>query len=233
MAQALHLDYYDSMEKYYGASLSAEYRVSTDLITSAVIVKNDNALESTQLLLGGKKDMLALGLMWSILDSTQLEFIYEKCYYTSQDEVDLGDGDYGRFGISHQIRNGYPDLRVGAFMDFGLYDETTGSRGVIDELQADDYKVLPNDFYNLGVVFSYGMANADDYTRVWRPYFEIYPYYNSYEESYNFGLNAGYGGKIWHQDHLIFGASYTESVNGIGGKIFELFLDYHFMYTRP
>ena len=230
---AVHMDYYDSMQRYYGASLSTQYRISTDLVTSAKIIKNGNALESTQLLLGGKKDMLALSVIWSILDSTQLEFLYEKDYYTSQDEVDLGDGDYGRINIIHQIRNGYPDLRLGGFVDYGLYDETSGSRGVIDELQADNYKVLPNDFYNIGMTFSYGMANADDYTRVWRPYVEVYPYYNGYEESYSIGFNAGYGGKIWHQDHLIFGATYTESVNGIGGKIFELFLDYHFMYSNP
>jgi len=228
-----HLDYYDSMEKYYGASISTRYRFSTDLTAEAKFVLNDNALESTQLLLGGKKDTLALNLIWNFLNSTSLDVSYEKNLYTSQDEVDLGDGDIGRIGLTHQIRNGYPDIRIGSFAEFGIYNETTGSKGVIDELQASDYEVLPRDFYNLGVNLSYGMANADDYTRAWRPYVEFYPYYNSEQDDYTFGLNVGYSGKVWHQDHLIFGASYSESVDGIGGKTFEVFLDYHFMYAHP
>jgi hypothetical protein len=77
------------------------------------------------------------------------------------------------------------------------------------------------------------MANSQAYTRVWRPYFEIYPYYNSYTDDFTYGFNAGYGGKVWHQDHLVIGASYTDSVSGVGGKVFELFLNYQFMYYHP
>ena len=51
--------------------------------------------------------------------------------------------------------------------------------------------------------------------------------------SFSYGFNIGYGGKVWHQDHLIIGAAYTDSVNGIGGSILELFLKYEFMYYHP
>ena len=130
-----HLDYYDSMEKYYGGSLAADYRFSTDLSAGVKVVKNDNALESTQLLLGGKKDTLAVDFRWEFLKSTSLNLLYEKNDYTSQDEVDLGDGHYARMELIHQIRSGYPDIRVGGFIDLGLYDETSGTKGVIDELK--------------------------------------------------------------------------------------------------
>lgn len=228
-----HFDYYNSMEDYFGGSLYTKYRLSTDLHIDAKVAINETALESTQLLLGGKKDMLSLNMSWDILNSTSLNLLYERNYYTSQDEVDLGDGDYSRLSLIHQIRTGYPDIRIGAFIDYGVYDETSGSRGVIDKIQAQDFPVLPQDFYNLGVSVSYGMANASDYTRAWRPYVEFYPYYNSDQDAYTFGLNIGYGGKIWHQDHLIFGASYSEPVSGQGDRIIELFLDYHFMYRHP
>jgi len=228
-----HIDYYNSMEQYYGASLSATYRPSTDIVVSAKLVKNDNSLESVQLQLGGKKDQLSMEIIWSILDSTRINLLYEKNLYSSQDEVDLGHGSYSRLSVIRQIRNGYPDMRIGAFFDYGVYHDTNGTKGVIDELQVENYKIIPEDFYNVGLTFSYGMANADDYTRAWRPYLEVYPYYNSQQDSYSVGINVGYGGKVWHQDHLIFGATYSEDVSGIGGKIFELFLDYHFMYAHP
>lgn len=225
--------YHDSMKSYLEYSFDAGYRMSTDLLAHVKVDKNGDALESTQLLLGGKKDMLALDVTWNILNSTSINFLHEFNSYDSQDNVHLGSGNYSRITLSRQIRNGYPDLKIDTFYDAGFYDETSGSRGVIDDLQAASYPVLPANFYNVGLNFSYGLANSSIYTRVWRPYFEFSPYYNSEIDSYTYGLNAGIGGKVWHQDHLVVGASYTDSVNGVGGSIFELFLKYQFMYYHP
>jgi hypothetical protein len=228
-----HVEFHDSMESYIGYSLLNNYQWSTDISTNITLAKNMNALESIQLLLGGKKDMLSLNLIWRILDSTYVEATHEQNKYTSQDEVDLGSGEYSRLSVNRQIRNGYPDLRVGLFYDVGIYDETSGTKGVIDKLQLRNNPVLPENFYNIGLNFSYGMANSEAYTRVWRPYFEFYPYYNETLDDYSYGLIAGYGGKVWHQDHMSIGASYSDSVNGIGGNVFEIFLRYQFMYYHP
>lgn len=228
-----HIEYHDSMASYIGYSLLSNYQWSTDISTNITLAKNTNAQESTQLLLGGKKDMLSLNLTWSILDSTSIELLHENNSYTSQDEVDLGNGEYSRLALNYQIRNGYPDMRIGAFYDVGTYHETSGSKGLIDKLQVENNLVLPENFYNIGLNFAYGMANSEAYTRVWRPYFEFYPYYNETLDNYTYGLNVGYGGKVWHQDHMSIGASYSDSVNGIGGTVFEIFLRYQFMYYHP
>jgi hypothetical protein len=214
-------------------SVDAEYRLSTDLKISTLIGLNMDAQESTQLLLGGKKDMLSSTLSWQLLNSTMLSILYQYNDYSSQDEVSLGNGTFSRVSIVEQVRNGYPDLRVGAFYDRGLYDEKFGDQGVIEELSEQKYNVLPNDFYNIGMTLSYGMANSHLYTRVWRPYLEVSPYYNSDIDTYTFGALAGYGGKVFHQDHLSIGASYTESVNGVGGSVLEIYLNYQFMYYHP
>jgi predicted Zn-dependent protease len=227
------VEYHDAMRSYMAYFLKASRRMSTDLLASISFSKNKNALEGTQLLLGGKKDMFAVDVIWNILNSTSINFSYEKNSYYSQDNVDLGDGGYGRLNLSHQIRNGYPDLSIGVFYDFGEYDETIGSKGIINKLQGGEYNVLPSNFYNIGLKFSYGMANSNLYTRVWRPYFEFYPYYNSDTQDYTYGLHMGYGGKFLHQDHLSIGASYTNSVSGVGGSVFELFLNYRFLYHHP
>ncbi len=230
---SLYTSYHKSMLSYMEYSVSAEYRLLSSLRAGTTIGKNMDAIESTQLLLGAKKDMLNLHLSWNILNSTTIDLLHEFNSYISQDEVNLGEGVYDRISVTKQIRNGYPDMSIGTFYDRGQYNETTGSRGVIDNLQNTINKVLPQDFYNVGLNFSYGMANRNAYTRVWRPYFEFSPYYNSETDNYTYGLNVGYGGKIWHQDHLVLGGSYTDSVNGVGGSIFELFLNYQFLYYHP
>ena len=225
--------YNDSMQSYLSYELSGEYRFSHYFNAGLSIADNIKAEESTQLLLGGKKDTLELKLLWNLLPSTSFEYLYSHNEYSSQDDVNLGSGEYARVSLSYQIRNGYPDMKLGTFVDMGIYSETEGSRGVIDILLGPDQLALPENFYNLGFNFAYGMANSEIYTRVWRPYFEASSYYNSFSKDMSYGLNFGYGGKLNGQDHLVFGSSYTESVNGVGGSIFELFMRYKFLYVSP
>ena len=225
--------YHDEMEQYIEYSVSGKYRASTDIMIEGKIGKNMTTAESTQLLLGGKKDAVSLDLTWNILNSTSLSFHQAYNSYSSQDEVDLGDGLYSRILLARQFRSGYPDIRAGLFYDNGRYDETSGSRGVIDKLTQYPYTVLPANFYNIGITLSYGMMNSQVYTRVWRPYIEISPYYNSDLGDFTYGFNAGVGGKVFHQDHLSIGTSYTDSVNGVGGRILEIYLNYQFMYYHP
>jgi len=222
----------DSMEFYPLFSFLGSYKLNNSFTANFSLSKNIKSDETTQLLLGGKKDRLSLGGKITILKSTTLDFLYEMNRFNSQDNVYLGSGNYARVILGHQIRNGYPDMRIATFADYGNYNETSGSKGVIDKLQKKNNKVLPKQFYNLGLNFTYGMANSDIYTRVWRPYIDVSSYYNSEIKDYSYSVNSGYGGKIWNQDHLILGASYSESVNGIGGTVFNIFLKYQFLYTN-
>ncbi len=228
----LDIHYNDAMESYISYKILGEYRLNHYFNTGVTLAKNIESDESTQLLLGGKKDMLAFKFAYNILPSTTLDTHYEYNRYSSQDDVDLGSGNYILMNLGYQIRNGYPDMHIGAFVDGSLYNETEGSRGVIDKLQGRGIPVLPENFYNIGLNFSYGMANANIYTREWRPFFELSGFYNSFIADYSYGFNLGYGGKIFGQDHLVLGSSYSESNNGIGDTIFELYLKYSILYTR-
>jgi len=227
----MQIEYNHNMRNYFSFWFDGEYRGSTDLTYGTKIGKNIQANESTQLYLGGKKDLLAPRLQYQILPSTAIILRYEKSKFYSQDNRYLGEGSYFKTTLSHKIRNGYPDILVALFYDNGIYKETSGSRGVIDKLQKKIYAVLPNKFYDIGLNLSYGMANRSIYTRVWRPYFTFSPLYNSVIDNYTYSFEAGYGGKVWHQDHLSIGASYSDSVNGISGKIIEIYLNYQFLYT--
>lgn len=227
----LDLLYNHNMENYFSMILDASYQLSTDLKAGLEIADNKRTDVSTQLYLGGKKDLVAPRLIYQILNSTTIEIQYEFSKFYSQDDVYLGKGNYFSTSINRQIRNGYPDMRIGLFCDNRQYSENSGSKGIINRLQLEQYGVLPNNFYNIGVNFSYGEVNKNLYTRVWRPYFKFFPYYNSDTQEYAYGFNAGIGGKVFHQDHMSIGATYTDSVNGVGGKIFEFYMNYQFLYT--
>jgi len=223
-----------SMCKYYTLSINGQYRINNSFTLKGELGKNEIAEESIQLLLGGKKDMLSVSLIYKMLQSTSFEVKVDQNRYSSQDNVSIGDGTYIQALLGHQIRNAYPDMRVVLFGNYGSYNENdiNTDKGVIEDLRRDHLQILPNDFYNLGFVFDYGMKNSTIYTRVWRPFFEVSSFYNSDTGTMSYGLNLGYGGKVYLQDHLVFGANYTSYVNGIGGSMFELFLKYQFMYTH-
>ena len=228
----LYGGYANSMDSYFAYSISGKYRLDKYFTLKGGFYKNAKADESVPLLIAGKKDKFTIGLDSIIFNSTSLELSLEKSSYTSQDEKALGEGTYGRAILGHQIRNGYPDMKLSLFGDFAKYKEDSGDKGLLKTVQQTGINVLPNDFYNLGVDFAYGMQNSEIYTRVWRPYFEVSTFYNSDINDFSYAFNAGYGGKLYSQDHLIFGTSYTQSVNGIGGSIFEVFLKYQFLYTH-
>ncbi len=228
-----NLEAYSLMKDYLGISLIGSYRLSADLTSTITLSKNREATEGNYLFLGGKKDILSLNLVWSILNSTSIDFLYERNKYSSQDEVYIGSGNYAKVSINYQIRNGYPDLKIGTSYDRGSYFETGGSRGIIDKLMPKINKILPAEFYNIGINFSYGMANSGGYTRVWRPYFELSPSYNSVTQAYSYGYSVGYGGKVFHQDHLSIGIIYTESTNPKENAVTEIYINYKFLYKHP
>ncbi|MBA1433348.1 MAG: hypothetical protein FAF04_07115 [Epsilonproteobacteria bacterium] len=58
--------YAESMDSYYRFSLYAEYTLNSYFTLKAKAAKNITADESTQLLIGGKKDMISLGLLYQI-----------------------------------------------------------------------------------------------------------------------------------------------------------------------
>jgi len=229
---AIDFGYANSMATYYDFSLLGKYRLNKYFTFKTTLAKNITADESTQLLLGGKKDMASFGLVYNILNSTALEVTYNRNIYSSQDNVKIGSGNYITASLNHQVRNGYPDINLGIFTDYGSYSENSGSKGIMDRLQNTPVDVLPKNSYDIGVNFSYGMLNSHIYTRVWRPYFEASTYYNSELNSFGFGASAGYGGKVYSQDHLVVGAQYASSVNGNGGSTIEIFLRYEFEYTH-
>ncbi|MBL0707611.1 MAG: tetratricopeptide repeat protein [Sulfurimonas sp.] len=228
----LNINYHDAMDNYLSYDLKGIYRVNSNFLSTFKVAHDIDIDESIQLLLGGKKDMLELSVLENILSSTSLEYLYRHSKYSSQDDIFLGSGDYARVILAHQLRVGYPDMRISTFGDIGTYDETKGTRGNIDKLQKQKMDALPQDFYNLGFNFAYGMQNRNLYTNIWRPYFGVSSYYNSYSESLNFGGELGVGGELSSQDHLVLGSSYSQSINGVDGNIFKLFLKYEFLYTK-
>ncbi|MEA1918892.1 MAG: tetratricopeptide repeat protein [Campylobacterota bacterium] len=219
-----------AMDDYYSYSLLLNYQLNSRLNLELSYKSGVNAEETSYLLLGGKKDRIAGRLQYQILPSSRLSLYMSSNEYYSQDDYYLGQGYSGRLEWSKILHSGYPDLLWGLYYDFGTYQEDKGYRGVIEILQPVRTYALAQDFYNIGMNLFYGLVNKETYTRVWRPYFEFIPYYNGFAEQYNFAMSAGVGGLGFDQDHINFGVTYNQAVNGTQESFLELFMRYKLLY---
>ena len=213
-----------------GFDAQLRYDLRRDLSLKLEAALNKDALETTSLLVGGKKDSAAVQINLSFIPSTSLELYGEFNRYKSDDDVALGDGLYYRAALMHIYHNAYPAVELGAVIEGGIYSQRGTSHGVIDTIQPQEYAVLPQNYLSLGPMLSYGMQKRHLHTRKWRPYFQGGAFYNSENSDFNYALEVGMGGRLYRQDHLSVGASYSEFVRGVNDKVLEFYLDYEFLY---
>jgi len=219
-----------AMKTYGFARAKLHYDIISRIFVEAECGNSQIADETTYLLLGGKKDEIKLKTSFQYLPSTVLALKLSGQHFYSQDNYFLGKGY--RVGLEwyHQVRNGYPDLAWSLFSEYGNYREKEGERGVIDDLPyLNTTQVLPETYYTIGTTFYYGMVNKQNYTRVWRPYASFSPYFNGLNNQFDFSLDAGIGGLLYDRDHLNFGLSYDQSVNGTTESSSRIYFHYkHF-----
>jgi len=223
----------DVMRRYFTYELLGHYKTDSRVSMNFGLQKNRVADESNILLLSGNKDSVTLGIDWQILNSTRIGIHTEYNKYHAQNGDNLGNGQYGKIFINRLLRKGYPDISAEIFADFGTYQEKSGSHDLVQSLQTTPNRILPEDFYDIGLVLKYGYVNSEIYTRVWRPFFETGVYYNNTSQALGYSFEVGYGGKVWNQDHLSIGINYSNSVNGTNDTTMLLFVRYQFLYTHP
>ncbi len=222
--------YRNAMKHYYSAEASLDWRLGDRWHLDVKGAWHAKATETIYTLLGGHKNMLSAFVAFQYLPSTQLFFSVDYASFHSQDDVRLGEGEHFMLRWQYLLRQGYPDLAGGVFAEYGTYDETSGSRGVIDRLMPYTFKALPEEFANIGISLQYGLQNENSYTRVWRPYAEFTPLYNCKTNDFSFALRGGIGGHIWNQDHLLLGFDYNQALNGTDETTFGIFVSYRLFY---
>lgn len=221
----------DSADTYNYFSFKYNSIISRRLNIELTVDKAAEAQESVYLMVGGYKDRIGVQTTYSILGSSTIGLYLEEAQYSSDDGVSLGSGFMGRLDYSYLQRSAYPDITITPYYTFGVYDEKSGSKGVIDDMLVfTDGNVISDDFWYTGVDLSYGMENRYNYVRVWRPFFSVSPYYNGRESQFNYGFSAGLGGELFGQDNLSLVAEYAESIGGNTGQLWRTYFRYKILY---
>jgi tetratricopeptide (TPR) repeat protein len=199
-------------KNYFYLLLNGNYQATQNLNLQSNLEVNNKANE---VLGGGVKDKVELQSYYQILPSIffHLSGGYEKFYTKNRNKV--GSGMKAKAEISKEFFKKYPNLKGSIFIDYENFNKKN---------------VLPNDYLKLGSTISFGTLTKDSFSRVWKGYFEVTPYYEFFLNELDLSLDAGYGGVVFGRDKLRFDLNYNQNI--IGEKKFDygVGVDYQLFY---
>jgi hypothetical protein len=188
--------------------------------------------ESLYLELGGLKNYAKLSLTFTPYSRLGFYSSLELSEFYSQDIKRLGTGFYTYNQAQYKLKAGYPDYTLRVFYSYGNYREKAGSKGVIEQLSPfTAFRVLPENYYTVGLGFSFGFEHKDSYTRFWRPFFDASLAYNSLG-SLGISTEIGLGGAVFGRDNFSVGLSFSKNTGGIKETVIGPYLIYRYYFIH-
>ncbi|MFN7065244.1 MAG: tetratricopeptide repeat protein [Aquificaceae bacterium] len=219
-----------SLESVIGALFAYKVYLPNKTHGQVGIALNQPSYESIYMLQGGMKDVLFTFIQHSFNSrlSFNLRGSYEK--YKSQDNKNIGKGFINYTELYYKLRFGYPDYTLRLFTLNTLFNEKSGPRGVINRIAiSPDPDVLPKSYNLIGLGFSFGFDNRDNYVRVIRPFLDSSITLDTLKKL-GIGLSGGIGGALFGHDNLSLGISHTTNFMRSTKPSFEVFIKYLILY---
>lgn len=226
----------DGLQSFTTARLTGNWNQEGRISYTGTIGYNQPADESSQLRVGGMKDVLELGATWRL---GLREFISGRVQYNKfygQDRSALGHGMVYDVEAGYRIRTQYPDYTVRVVATRAIYNPGSGTLTPTMQrlLPADDDEAtpafyMPQNFTQAGVLFGFGTDLIDDYTRKWRPFMEVGALYDS-RSGHNFRGQAGVAGSVFGNDHLSLYVLHETAARVSGTPLTEVGLRYRWLY---
>ena len=226
----------DGLESFSTARLTGTWNQEGRVQYTGTLGYNQPADESTQLRVGGMKDVMELGATWRL---GLREFVSGRVQYNhfyGQDRTALGHGMVYDVEAGYRIRTQYPDYTVRAVATRGIYSTNGGtlSPSLQRLLPAGDDDAsptfyMPQSFTQAGVLFGFGTDLINDYTRKWRPFLEVGALYDS-RAGHNFHGQGGIAGSVFGNDHLSLYISHDTASRTNGTPLTEVGLRYRWLY---
>ncbi|MBU65881.1 MAG: hypothetical protein CL858_10565 [Cupriavidus sp.] len=226
----------DGLQSVTTARLTGNWNQEGRVSYTGTIGYNQQADESSQLRVGGMKDVAELGATWRL---GLREFVSGRVQYSKfygQDRTALGHGMVYDVEAGYRIRTQYPDYTVRVVGTRAIYSANGGTLSPTMQrlLPADDDEAtpafyMPQSFTQAGVLFGFGTDLIDDYTRKWRPFMEAGALYDS-RAGHNFRGQLGVAGSVFGNDHLSLYVLHETASRTGGTPLTEVGLRYRWLY---
>jgi len=224
----------NALEDFTEARIEGTYTITQRLTMTYALGYNMAATESTQLTVGGTKDIATLGFNYRLDPHWFGGARYEYARFHGQDRSYLGNGGLVEANIGYKIKADYPDYTVRAVFAHGQYN-ATGTPG--DALRVllpagtpfTAASFMPQTFTQGGLLFSFGDDLPEQYSKAWRPMFAGGPIRDS-RAGWSGQAELGVVGSVVGNDQLMIYGAYQGVSSNHSTSVKEVGMRYRYLY---
>ncbi|WP_109481974.1 tetratricopeptide repeat protein [Paraburkholderia sp. C35] len=224
----------NALEDFTTARVEGTYNVTPSLTLTYALGYNQAATESTQLTVGGTKDLASLGFNYRLDPHWFGGARYEYARFHGQDRSYLGNGSLVEANIGYKIKADYPDYTIRAVFAHGQYNATgtPGDRLAVllpqnTPLTAASF--MPQTFTQGGLLFSFGDDLPDQYSKGWRPMFAGGPIRDS-RAGWSGQAELGLVGSVFGNDQMLLYGAYQGVSSNHSTSVKEVGVRYRYLY---
>jgi polysaccharide biosynthesis protein PelB len=195
---------------------------------------NQLATESAVLRAGAMRSGLETDFTYAISRAEYARLGLGWQRYASQAGTSLGSGHNWNLELGTHLRLEYPNLTLRAFATGNRFSDNGGRDAQIAKLVPDGvdpatFRFIPAGSVTYGLGLGIGTVVENNYTRAWRPFFELGFTYNS-ELGTGYNVRGGIVGSVLGQDMLMLRAQRSSSTPDISSGLQEIGLNYQWFY---
>ncbi|RQH07104.1 tetratricopeptide repeat protein [Paraburkholderia dinghuensis] len=225
-----------SFEDFVTARVEGEYTWSSALTLNWALGYNQAATETTQLQVGGTKDIASLGFNYHYNSYWFAGGRYEYARFHGQDRSSLGDGHLVELEGGYKIKFDYPDYTVRVVFAHGQYN-ANGTPGdalrplVPPSVPFNAAAFMPQTFTQAGLLFSFGedLQDPHHYSKGWRPFFSAGPLRDS-RTGWSGQVLVGAAGSVFGGDQAVVYGSYEGVSATSATSVKEVGIRYQWFY---
>ena len=188
---------------------------------TATLGYNQEATDTAELRVGGVSDNASLAAQWRVGKREFVGARVDAHRYYDQDRRAIGSGNQIELEAGYNLRLEYPDFTIRGVFTKASYKSVSGDAGPIfsrlsPQGAVANADIMPDDFTQKGVLFSFGTDLMKTYTHAWRPFMEV-GYLHDSINGWNSTGRVGMAGSVFGNDHAVLYYAHERSVQHIDG----------------
>ncbi|MGN4077017.1 tetratricopeptide repeat protein, partial [Burkholderia gladioli] len=217
------------------ARVDGRARLNSKLTLSYAVGYNQDATETTQLMVGGVKDLASVGLSYQFDPHWFGSGRYEYSRFHGQDRTYFGDGHLLELSAGYKIKADYPDYTIRAVFTHGQYGNAGGVPGarLAAILPAGTPPTaaafMPQTFTQGALLFSFGDDLPETYSKGWRPMFSAGPVRDS-RAGWTGQVELGLAGSVFGGDQALLYGLYQGASSNSSTSVKEIGARYRWLY---
>ncbi|MDR5753903.1 MULTISPECIES: tetratricopeptide repeat protein [unclassified Caballeronia] len=224
----------NALDDFTTFRLEGTLRDTRSLSFSYALGVHQMATETSQLIVGGMKNLASVGFLYRPDPHVFLNGRFEYDRFYGQDESFLGTGAVYDLSAGYKLRTGYPDYTVRAVFTHGQYSASGTPGGQLLRLLPAGVPLtasqfMPQTFTQAGVLFSVGDDLDGGYTRRWRPFFAAGPVHDS-NQGWVAQVRAGLAGSVFGNDQAVVYYEHAGASSGRSQPFTEYGVRYRWLY---